>query len=176
MADETEETCLVDGLRGVDGDVGAEGSAEREDGHPANGEACHEQDQADFSDPVGSAKHGWRVRLAYRNTDCERDEDDYPKNEQGASVTDVSGAAPGARGDEDDYLRNDPDPVEYGRKHRHGHAARETKKHEGESLWGRFRPKLAVFFCMDRRAILPYLPEEIEDRLGQHGAGWPAPL
>jgi hypothetical protein len=29
---------------------------------------------------------------------------------------------------------------------------------------------------MDRRAILPYLPEEIEDRLGQHGAGWPAPL
>src|SRR5271154_1201169 len=121
MTDETEETGFVEGLVGVDGDVGAERPAERDDGCPANGEASYEEGKTERSDPVGSAEDGGRMRFAAPGADGDGDDDDRPENKQRAAVVDVTGVAPGARDDENESLGGNPGPVEDSPKGREGH-------------------------------------------------------
>jgi hypothetical protein len=97
MADPLVEALCLQGLGGVNGDVGAEGAAESEDGCAANDEADDEQDQADGPEPMRSAKHGVRMDFAVPGGYPDRDKDGGEHKQKRSAILHLATSAAGAR-------------------------------------------------------------------------------
>jgi hypothetical protein len=112
VADEAEEPCFVEGLGSTDGDVGAEGAAEGDDGCPTNGEAKDQGDERSGLSPRGDGVDGVGVGVTVVAAEGDGDKDDEPEDAERAAVLDVATAAASARDGENDDLRQDPREVE----------------------------------------------------------------
>jgi len=122
VTNEAEEPCFVHGLRGVDGDVGAEGAAEGDDGCPPDGETEDEGNERGGLSPGGVGVDGVGVGFAVVAAEGEGEEDDEPEDAEGASVMDVAAGGAGARDEEDGDFREDPGEVEDAVEGRYVHA------------------------------------------------------
>src|SRR5580698_8960601 len=76
------ETACFEPLFRANGDVGAEGSAQRHHGCPANCEAEDQTCQADVTKPRSSAKHIGRMRVSKAGSQIKRRENHDPEKQE----------------------------------------------------------------------------------------------
>jgi len=124
VSDEAEESCLVDGLGGMDGNVGAEGTAQGEDSRPTDREANNKDCESGGSGPGYSGVNVVGVGFAVVAAECNGKDDDEPEDSKRASVLYVCvRVAAACAGDEQDGdFREDPCEVEDAEESRYVHA------------------------------------------------------
>jgi len=124
VADEAEEPGLVDGLRGVDGYVGAEGAAEGDDGCPTDNETQEEESECGGSNPGSAVVDGVGVGFAVVAAEGGGNNDDDPQDAERASVLYVGAGVAAARPryEEEGDFGEDPGEVEDAEESRYVHA------------------------------------------------------
>src|SRR5580698_3454444 len=110
-------------LRGVNRNIGAEGSSEGENRCPANGEPKYQQHQARRSEPVRPAEHGVRMHIAVPHSPPARGEHDRKQDHQRPAIFDLASASAGGRDQLKQKLGANPHPEQIPKQPWYCHAS-----------------------------------------------------